>query len=358
MKFPFISSVPSLCIIILLFGCKSEKVFQFEASTIKKLNLSDETQEYLPRMYSTVLNNPYHSELAFSNFTSPLGIVITDYEGKFITKMGEEGRGPGEIQSTRYFGFDDQSNLVILDKTGAFFVYFNRENGKITSYDYPINDGVSVTSRSLEFCNGQWYLGTQFLGQPTLPKIPTIGVFDRTFTLVDSLGGYDPFFNGRSGIMQETEVSVDCEEGLIFTTQSKVPYVQVFSIEKQGLLGRTTEIPPSFKLSETFYSFVSNPRDWIRFLSEEQSLSLHLTHSDRYIYHVFRNEGKIYTQPKNYNDSEYFVAVYDKKSLRYLDEVQVPGAVLGSTKNGELIVLKDELNSEIHFLKIEALQEN
>ena len=355
MKKPFIYLLIYFLSMSIFWGCDSNNTIKFKVSSVKGLELSPETQQQLPRMYTTVLSNPNDSELAFSNFTSPLGIVITDHDGDFITKLGTEGRGPGELQSTRYFGFDDNNNIVVLDKVSASFLYFNRDTDEIGQFPYPINKGVSITSRNLEFCKGYWYLGTQFIGKPTLPEVPTISVFDTTFTLVDSLGGYDPFFNGRSTIMQETEVSIDCDEGVIYSLQNKVPFLQVYSMTSQELIGRTDKIPPSFNLSEKFIRFVSNPRDWVDFLSEEQSLSLRLAHSEKFIFHIFRNERKIYTQPKNYNDSDYFVAVYDKKTFDYLAEVKMPGAVLGSTKNGDLIVLTDEMNYEFEFLRIEPI---
>lgn len=335
-------------------SCKNYEYEKFKISTEKEFTLSEEVQLNLPRMYTTVLDNPNNSELAFSNFTSPLGIVITDHKGNFISKQGIEGRGPGELQSTRYFGFDDNNNIVVLDKVSALFIHFNRTTNEIEQYPYPIKDGVSITSRNLDFCNDYWYLGTQFLGKPTLPSTPTVSVFDSSFTLVDSLGGYDPFFDGRTGIMQETEVSVDCKNGLVFSLQSKVPFIQVYSIKTKKIVGRTNKIPPSFKLSDKFHEFVSNPREWINFMSEEQSLSLRLAYSEKYIFHIFRNENKNYSQPKNYNDSDYFIAVYDKKSFQYLGELKMPGIILGFTTEGELITLTDETNYKLAFLKIDT----
>lgn len=358
MRASFINLFITVLTLSVIVGCESDEITEFKLSSVRSLKLSDETLERLPQMYTTVISNPNRSELAFSNFTSPMGIVITNYNGEFITKLGTEGRGPGEIQSARYFGFDDDNNVVLLDKVSASFLYFNRDTDEIGQFPYPIKQGVSITSRNLEFCEEFWYLGTQFLGEPTFTNTPTISVFDASFNLVDSLGGYDPFFNGRTSIMQETLVSINCNEGFIYTLQSKVPFVQIYSLKDQKLIKRTNTIPPSFNLSDKFFKFVSNPREWIDYLSEEQSLSLRLTYSENYIFHVFRNERKAYSQPRNYNDSDHFIAIYNKHNFDYLGEVKLPGAVLGSTKNGELIVLTDELNSEIQFFRIDpALSE-
>ena len=52
------------------------------------------------------------------------------------------------------------------------------------------------------------------------------------------------------------------------------------------------------------------------------------------------------------NDSHHFVAIYDKVNLAYLGELMLPGAAMGSTKNGELIILKDENTSEFQFMNV------
>lgn len=333
-------------------GCNPDNSRALELSVVNEFKLSEKTQEYLHSMYADVVSNPKAQEIAFSNYVSPISVIITDYEGKLVEQIGKEGRGPKEILSARYFGFDNQQNLVILDKSGAFFKRFNRTTKEVDIFEYPIKKGVSVTSRNLEMCDNRWYLGVQLLGKSTNTTVPVIGVFDTEFNMVDTLGGYDPFFQGREGSMKETVIKVDCANKQIYTTHAKVPYIQVFSIEKGEHIGSTTNIPSSFMLSDKFIEMINNPREMTRFLSEEQSLSLSLSYSDEYIYHIFRNERNIYTQRRSFNNSDHFVAVYDKESLEYLGEVKLPGAVLGSTNNGNLIVLKNERTLEMQFVKI------
>jgi len=332
---------------------------------VNELQLSDSTQKHLFRMYSTVASNPNARELAFSNFVSPIKIVVTDYEGEFVDEIGKEGRGPEEILSARNFGFDNENNLVILDKMGALFKHFDRTTGEVTSYEYPIKQGVSITSRNLQMCKEKWYMGIQWLDKSTNKllqtsahtTVSTIGVFDAAFNMVDTLGGYDPFFRGRTGILQEPLVSVDCDNRRIYTTHAKIPFIQAFSIVDKKRITRTTEVPPSFMISNKFITMVTNPREWTRFMSEEQSASLHIFDTDKYIYHVFRNENNIYKQPRNMNDSDHFVAVYDKENLEFLGEIKLPGAVLGSTKDGKLIVLGNESKFEIQFISINPVSE-
>jgi len=350
----FKAVLSSIMIPIFLVGCISyETKGTLKKTVVKEFKLNKEAQERLYRMYTVVMDNPNAQELAFSNYRSPIGIIITNYEGKFIEKIGEEGQGPEEIQSARYFGFDNNHNIVVLDKASAFFKYFNRTSNVVTSYEYPINQSISISSRNLQQCGDNWYLAIQLIGRPTHTTVPTIGVFNSKFSLIDSLGGYDPYFKGRSGVMQETVIDVDCEAGLIFTTHAKIPFIQEYSIEQKKFIGRTDKLPPSFNISDKFVSMVFSKREFSRYLAEEQSLSLHIAHSDKYIFHVFRNGGSFDPANPNLNDRNHYVAVYSKKNLEYMGETKLNGAVLGYTKDGNLIVLGDESTFVIKFIEID-----
>jgi hypothetical protein len=352
----------SFITILFITGCSNSDEIggELKVSVVSEFELAESTQEYVGRMYPSVANNPKAEELAFSNYTSPIRIVITNYQGEYIETIGKEGRGPEEILSARFFGFDNQQNLVILDKVGGLFKKYNRTTGEVNSFIDPVKEGIFVNSRNLQMCKDKWYLGVEMLNRSSDTNVPTIAVFDTVFNVVDTLGGYDPFFNGRKDVMQDPKISVDCGSRRIYTTHGKVPYIQVFSMDSKKRLGRTEVAPPSFMLSEEFVTMVTDSREWNRFLTEEQSLSLKIAYTDNYIYHVFRNEGGVsntFQQPKDLNERNHFVAVYDKESLEFLGETELPGAVLGSTKEGNLIVLSDELEFKIQFVNIVPVPE-
>lgn len=342
-----------LCFSVLIFGCSSNNDNpKLSLSVIKEFKLSGETQKYLHQIYPTVAANPVAEELAFANFRSPLGIIITDYDGGFVEKIGEEGRGPGEVQDVRYFGFDKSGNLVILDKPAAFFNLYNRSTGEARSFDYQVNKGTAVITRNLQMCEGKWLLGIYPLGELPKPTVPTIGIYDSTFNYVDSFGGYDPFFRGRKGILQETVLNIDCDQGLIYSSHAKIPFIQIYTIEEKARIGRIEHVPPSFRMSEKFITMTSSARRWSQFLAEEQSITLKIAHSRDHIYQVFRNESKEFRQHRLLNESDHFVAVYDKENRQFLGEIKIPGAVLGSTKEGYLIILKNEETFTIQLIEI------
>lgn len=342
-----------LILIYSLVSCTAiNEEVPIELITTKKINLDERAQESLHRVYTSVAVSSTGDELAFSNYLSPISVVITDLDGKFVETIGGEGRGPKEIESARFLGFDQDDNLVVLDKANSFFKVFNREMDEVSSFDYKISNGISIESRIFEKCSDKWYLAIQQLGKPTKTDISTIGIYDSTFTLTSSFGGYDPFFEGRNGIMRETQLDLDCGSEALFTIQAKTPFIQVFSIKDETLQGRTDVIPPSFMLSDKFLTMVTSSLEMSRYMTEEQSLSLKIGHSDKYIYHIFRNDRNNSTIHPRLNERDHFVAVYDKSTLNYIGEKKLPGAVLGFTKEGELIVLIDESSFKIEFIQV------
>lgn len=334
-------------------GCVNKKEQEkLKAVPIHDFELSETTQEYLLRLYTQVVDNPDKDELLFTNYGSVVGVVITDYQGNFIEKIGEKGRGPKELLTSRFFGARDSNKVLILDKALALFKLYNRESGEVSLYPYEVKTGISITSRNISFCNDMWYAGGQMLDVAPRPSTPTIAKFDKNLSLIDTLGGYDPFFNGRKDILQETSYSLDCENEIVYTVQGKTPKIQAFSTATGDLLGSTEIHPPSFKVSEKFITMASNPQEMSRYLSEEQSISLHLAHNDSYLYLVFRNDSGIYKRNRVLNESSHFVGVYDKNTFDFIGEVKVSGAILGTTKRGNLIMLKDEENLGIQIIEI------
>src|SRR5690554_3645045 len=105
-----------MMVVSIVIGCsKEQKGKELEVTVVLDFLLSEEAQKHLHRMSTIALDYKENNEIAFSNPTSPIGIVVTDYDGKFVEKIGKEGRGPDEVMSTRNFGFDGDGNVVILD---------------------------------------------------------------------------------------------------------------------------------------------------------------------------------------------------------------------------------------------------
>lgn len=334
-------------------GCTSKKeAKEIELIITKEFTLAEETQSLLYNMYTVVSHRIDESELAFANSKSPARIVITDYDGNLVDTLGSEGRGPKEVESARYFGFNEEGDVVILDKALALFKNFDRKDRTVVSYDYPIKKGISISSRILQQCKGNWYLGLQMIGEPVLPKTPIIGVFNSEFALIDTLGGYDSYFERGSGIMTETVIDVDCDNQLIYTSHAKLPYIQVFSIEQNRFIDRSQDIPSSFMLSDKFIKMVTNPTEMARYMTEEQSLNLGIYHSEKYVYLVYRNDNYSKPNERNLNVRDHYVATYTKNDMEYLGEAKLDGAVLGTTNRGELIVLKDEKNYTFQFVEV------
>ena len=318
--------------------------------------MDTKARDSISRLYTVVMRNPHNDELAFSNFTSPIGILVTDANGRFIERIGREGRGPDEIQSARHFGFDDQNNVIVLDKTLALFKVFDRSDNSVRSYPMPTGHDISIVSRNLQKCDGHWYFAVQEIGRVPDAGSFTIGVFDNEFKLVDLFGGYDPFLHDKNDVLQETLISVDCENDSIYTTHAKIPYIQVYSIRDRKPIQSIQVRPKSFKISDRIIEFVTDTRAMFEFLTDEQSMSMHLFHASPYILLVYRNENFRPTdsiQHRGLNDREYHVAVFGDSDFEYLGEVRSEWAILGITNDGYLIAITDEENNTFELMKIE-----
>lgn len=91
-------------------------------------------------------------------------------------------------------------------------------------------------------------------------------------------------------------------------------------------------------------------------MSSEQSLSIELAFNKNYLIHVFRNmHHNVTSNSFRFYLYDYYAAVYDSETIAFLGEIQLSGAVLGSTKERYLIALTNEGTYEMQLLEIQNL---
>lgn len=346
----------AICIIsISALGCTTNNPTPntIKINVIKQFQLSEETQSYLNKIYPVAVSNPYSEEIAFSNSNPPYRIIITNYSGEYVTHLGKYGRGPDEIQSARFFGFQDSNSVAILDKALASLKIYNSSEDGVLSIPFDSESGISISFNELSNCDRNWYLAIKQIGQKPSKDAPIIGVYNEKFQLIHSFGSYDSTIEDKIDVLQDPIIKVNCTSNQILATHRKIPFIQVYSMSDNTLLNRSNVIPESFKLSEKTFEFVSSPREMNKFLAEEQSVSMLLGYTNTLVYHVFRNMHPNVTQNSfRFDEYDHFVAVYDRETMEYFGEAKLPGAVLGSTKEGYLIVLSNEETYEIQLLEI------
>jgi len=114
-----------LIVILILSSCKSQTnpLIEFDPRTIEghKTTLAEiaDDIEYIPFDNSLSLGNFYMYKLLDSNIyisTREQGIIVFSRNGKFIRKIGAQGRGPGEYHYCMNFDADPKSKSVyVLD---------------------------------------------------------------------------------------------------------------------------------------------------------------------------------------------------------------------------------------------------
>src|SRR5690625_6667494 len=93
-------------------------------------------------------------------------------------------------------------------------------------------------------CYGKWYAATQLVTGVLDETVPTTAVFGEKLDFINSFGSYDPFFLDRPdtrSVLQGVSIHVDCDNKRLYTTNGKVPFVQIYDLENQSLIHRRSE---------------------------------------------------------------------------------------------------------------------
>ncbi|NGP88716.1 hypothetical protein [Fodinibius halophilus] len=317
----------------------------------KVVELDSSASNLLGTLYPVISASPNEDYLALSNVKDPLSIIKVDYQGNLIDRYGTRGRGPTELLSARFFGFDEENNINIYDKSLGLIKEFNIKTNTVESFTPPISEEITISSNILEQCQSHWFLGINNLKES---NNAIIGKFSDDFTLKKSFGEIDPYLKERKSIFMNTLSSVNCEEEMIFTTHAKVPYIQVWDLNDFSRIKRISRPPPSFRLSDEFIDKVKDVQKVKEFTINDQSTTVFLAQTDEYILLPFRNETSKFYNTRNYNDRNHFLAIYSKNNFQFIKEIPLSGAPLGHTKGGYIITLVNDnpSNFKIRFLEI------
>ncbi|HLR90618.1 MAG TPA: hypothetical protein VK040_06645 [Balneolaceae bacterium] len=347
-------------------GCQQQPTLPGSSSlqleVVKEITLSPEVAEHLGNVIHQIPASPTENLLALSNSRSPIHIVVVDYNGDLVEVVGSEGRGPEELTGPRHFGFDHASNIVVYDYGLGLFKAFDRATGTVSSATSPFSEGLLIMSDGVlnPPCYGKWYAATQLVTGVLDETVPTTAVFGEKLDFINSFGSYDPFFLDRPdtrSVLQGVSIHVDCDNKRLYTTNGKVPFVQIYDLENQSLIHRTEEIPPSFMLSNTFISTVYDMETYREFRRDEQSSNTKIFSNDQFIITSFFNNTTEFIENLDFLDRNYFLAAYSKNDFSFVDELKVDGAIYGITRQGYLIEIIDDNpeNFTIRFLDIQPV---
>lgn len=143
-------------------------------------------------------------------------------------------------------------------------------------------------------------------------------------------------------ISQTTKIDVDCDNQILFTTHSKVPYVQVYDLKNKQRIARINTVPPSFRLSDEFIGVIRDVSRMSEFVTEEQSIFSFVFHTDQFIVVPFRRSSDAFRKSRDYQDRTHHLAVYSRDDYRFIGEIPVDTVPLGYTREGYLISLVDD----------------
>jgi hypothetical protein len=154
-------------LLFLAFSCKSpdNKLYEFDPRTLKgnEITLSEIADDitYIPldniHPLSRILNIIFTKDEIYLNSRN-IGILAFDREGKFISKIGSIGRGPGEYRIYLHFCIDEKSGRVYnhADQTGLIQVFSGTgqfiRSFSVKEYGTGIQNIVFLNSRLFVQC--------------------------------------------------------------------------------------------------------------------------------------------------------------------------------------------------------------
>jgi hypothetical protein len=156
----------------LAISCKSPDngLYQFDPRTLKenRITLSEIADDitYIPLDNSFPISLIYNPRYFINNSiylsTSNTGIMEFDRKGKFLRKIGNIGRGPGEYVNYSQFTVDDKSETVYVLDAGIIKVYSKTGNFLRSISLKEFGEGVDA----VEFYNSKLFVSypLQFAG--------------------------------------------------------------------------------------------------------------------------------------------------------------------------------------------------
>jgi hypothetical protein len=329
--------------IFLFIGCNNtvqrDAAKQIDVVVHHEISLDEQAANNLHSIYPIASSSTERDYIALANLRHPTGVTLIDYDGRFIGQFGSEGQGPEEVLSARFIGLDPLDNVIIHDKALALIKKFDREKQNVQSFPTLIDEGIDITSRDFQQCNGEWILTINFFEDALSDTSSVAGIFDENFNLIRVLGQSDPYLAGNRSILQDPIIAVDCSSNHLFTTHIKLPFIQVYDLEQGEAITRLDQKPPSFRLSDEFIDEVRNPQEYRTHLIDNQSVTLFPAFNDELILLLFRNETETFYDTRDFTDRDHFVAAWSKEDFSFLGEALVDGAPLGVTKEGYIITL-------------------
>lgn len=329
---------------------------QHQAVTVSSFTVSQNASQHLSDVYPAIVTSPNGEKIALTNYESPVNVVVIDREGELVNSIGHEGRGPDELLNSIYFGFQGNEELTVYDYSLTAFKRFSIESGEAESFDTPFRDGMSAHSdhRLDGQCDEDFFIAIRKYEAPTDGDGPIVGKLDRDFNLISAFGDYDPFFIGERSVLRSPRLGIDCERSTLYTTHSKVPFIQVFDTHNEEKITRIDHQPPSFMLSDTFYSQVYDLQAFHEFRESEQSISKIIVPGEHFLKLVFYNDTMEAFEARDFTKRHFYIALYDRDDYSFVEEIPVNGPVYGATRSGELIVVHDDdpENFQIEIIEI------
>ena len=213
---------------------------QLNLKKISEFKIENTQHLTLDRIRDVVVLNQEENRLAWVN-EDKNEVFITDINGKFICKLGSQGRGPKEFLEITSVGFDSENNIFVYDAKLDLFKKFNDKFDFFEIYEGVIKGGIWLLSRKLSMYDDRFYLGIEEQdksNENNFWKSKTIGAFTNEMELRNSFGVFDSLLIDGNYLYSYPILTLDSKTGFIYTTHRILPIVQVFNPDNERREGR------------------------------------------------------------------------------------------------------------------------
>jgi hypothetical protein len=340
MRFVFNMKIFMLSGLIFFFGCSrthkgSETNHDLITINIDSLKQDNESMvitgvNYIPLETSEQCLISYLSKVLYfdnkfyiSNFYKEKAIFVFARDGKFLNKIGREGRGPMELEDPVDFDIDEKGHVYIYDNSDKKIIVYTSQGDKLNEFDVPL--------RFFEFFfigNGKGFFRNGHKDELLIP----LGMFDAgnnsNSTILAPRKGFDDFS------------IVSFSERYFFKSAGTVLYNQrftgkIFRLSKDGTAKEVVRIEPEnyfpdekavSDINDANYSAVNGPVTIN--LSLKESLQIEdirdiYENSGSIFLHITKRFGDLFCVISKSTGSTICFTDFDKK--QFLDHLNILG---------------------------------
>ena len=270
--------------------------------------------------------------------------LLITRDDKIISIIGSKGRGPKEFINVSSFDFNQKGHLVIYDSTQQLVKIFNLSGALLESFKIDPSKQFAITARYLFPIQEKYLFGViqrEYLAN--LDKAwesGLIGSYNKAGNLIDSFGKYDSYLKSVKHYNVLPVINVDLDNSLLFSSHGASYRIQIYDLNTRKRIAYFGYKSYDFKeIDEEVDARMPNVERLRKTLKQSYTTGVYFT--SKYVILTFQNLSMEWHTTKNSNAKQYYLAVYDRNTKDFVDEILLPYP-LENIIDGKLYLLEND----------------